>query len=110
MVYLALIVGHSCIHRLESFQFQNRRSDRYNLGFDGTDYSGSISGFWWGITKLRPGPKSIQSKRLGKFFIHINQIQFSFRLVVRICVEKNQEKKIVRDISSFAELLLVLIL
>lgn len=68
MVYLALIVGHSCIHRLESFQFQNRRSGWYNLGFDGTDYSGSISGFWWGITKLRPGPKSIQSKRLGQVF------------------------------------------
>lgn len=85
-------MGHSFIYRLESFQFQNRRFGWYNLGFDGTEIQVQFAGL--GGETLRPGPKFIQSKRLihTSFFIHINHIQFFFRLVEMICVEKKIRK------------------
>lgn len=105
MVYRVLIVGHSFIHRLESFQFQNRRSGWYNLGFDGTEIQVQFAGLGGGT--LRPGPKSIQSERFMQVF-HSYQPNSVFLQIGGndLCREENVEK-LARDIRSFAEFLLV---
>ena len=37
MIHRVLIFGHSFVHRLESFLYENRAEGLNNLGFDGTE-------------------------------------------------------------------------
>jgi len=65
MVYRVLILGHSFVHRLDSFLYRNRASGWYNLGFDGTEIQVEFAGLGGGT--LRPGPKCINKED----FMHV---------------------------------------
>ena len=60
----ALIFGHSFIHRLHSFTFNNRHRGWLNLGLDVTDMQVEFYGLGGGT--LRPGPKCIQRQHIMK--------------------------------------------
>lgn len=58
MVRRALIFGHSFIHRLHSFTFNNRHLGWLNLGLDGIDIQVEFYGQGGGT--LRPGPNAFK--------------------------------------------------
>ena len=55
MVHRVLIFGHSFVHRLDSFLYENRGLGWYNLGFDGTEIQVEFFGLGGGT--LHPGLK-----------------------------------------------------
>ena len=70
MVQKVLVFGHSFVHRLESFTYENRSLGWYNLGLDGTEIQVEFMGIGGGT--LRPGPECIQREHYMHVFNSFN--------------------------------------
>ena len=104
MVHRVLILGHSFVHRLESFTFNNRNDGWYNLGFDGTQIQIEFAGLGGGT--LHPGPKSIQKED----FMHVVSEYKPETIFIQIGgndLEREQDpEKLARDIVSYCNYLI----
>ena len=100
MVRRALIFGHSFVHRLESFAYDNHAVGWFNLGLDGTDVQ--VEYFGLGGGTLRPGPKSVQRQEcmdiIDSYEPHTVFLQIGGNDVSKDTIPE----KLARDIISFA--------
>ena len=104
MVRKVLILGHSFVHRLESFTFNNREHHWFNLGYDGTEVQIEFAGLAGGT--LRPGPKSIQKEGFMRIVAdyepHSVFLQIGGNDLDREC----DPERLARDILSYSNYLI----
>ena len=100
MVRRALIFGHSFIHRLHSFTFNNRHRGRLNLGLDGTDMEVEFYGLGGGT--LRPSPKCIQRQQSMKIISDFKPHCVFLQIGGNDLAGEADPSKLARDIVIFA--------
>ncbi|CAC5376961.1 unnamed protein product [Mytilus coruscus] len=101
MVHRVLIFGHSFVHRLESFLYENRAEGRYNLGFDGTKIQVEFAGL--GGSTLRPGRKSIQKAEFMHVFHTFKPDSVLIQIGGNDLTSERKPEKLARDIASFCD-------
>ena len=104
MVHKVLILGHSFVHRLESFTFNNREHDWLNLGFDGTDIQIEFAGLGGGT--LRPGPKSIQNEDFMRIVSDYEPDSIFLQIGGNDLNQESDPEKLARDILSYSNYLI----
>ena len=97
----ALIFGHSFIHRLHSFTFNNRHRGWLNLGLDGTDIQVEFYGLGGGT--LRPGPKCIQRQQTMKIISDFKPHCVFLQRGGNDLAGEADPAKLARDIVRFAD-------
>lgn len=100
MVQKVLVFGHSFVHRLESFTYENRSLGWYNLGFDGTEIQVEFMGIGGGT--LRPGPKCIQREDYMQVFNSFNPQSVFLQIGGNDLSREDIPEKLVRDIVAFS--------
>ena len=104
MVHRVLVIGHSFVHRLESFLFKERALGWYNMGFDGTEIQVEFASLSGGT--LRPGPKCIQSRKFMEVFHSFQPHSVFIQIGGNDLTHEDQPERLARDIRSFAEFLI----
>lgn len=101
MVHRVLIFGHSFVHRLDSFLYENRGLGWYNLGFDGTEIQVEFFGLGGGT--LRPGLKCIQKGEFMQIFNSFKPNTCFLQLGGNDLTNEQNPEKLAGDIASFTD-------